>query len=72
MLYEYHSNQTGDPNAVLMHCLGQWRLTECFHDLIYHPKVVVCMSKSLQIKKDLISSIKKNDHGNCIYVYQGY
>ena len=41
MLYEYHSNQSGDPDNVLVHCLGHWRLTQLFHDLVFHPKIVV-------------------------------
>ena len=41
MMYEHHSNQSGDPNNVLVHALGHWRLTQLFHDLVFHPKVVV-------------------------------
>ena len=41
MLYEYHSNQTGDPDNVLMHALGHWRLTKHFHDIVFLPQVVV-------------------------------
>ncbi|WAR04297.1 hypothetical protein MAR_019666 [Mya arenaria] len=48
MLYEYHSNQSGDPNNVLMHALGHWRLTKHFHDLIYLPQVVVPSSQLLE------------------------
>ena len=47
LLYEYHSNQSGDPNAVLMHALGQWRLTPRFHALAYHPAVTVAASQLL-------------------------
>ena len=41
MLYEYHSNQTGDQDNILMHALGHWRLTKHFHDLVFLPQVVV-------------------------------
>lgn len=41
MMYEYHSNQAEDPDNVLMHALGQWRLTELFHDLVFLPQIVV-------------------------------
>ena len=27
LLYEFHSNQSGDPSNVLLHALGQWRMT---------------------------------------------
>lgn len=48
MLYEYHSNQSGDPDNVLMHALGHWRLTKHFHDLAFLPKVVVGVSQLLE------------------------
>ncbi|KAL4229182.1 hypothetical protein ACF0H5_012220 [Mactra antiquata] len=48
MLYEYHSNQSGDPNNVLMHSLGHWRLTKHFHDLAFIPQVVVPVSQLLE------------------------
>ena len=41
LLYEYHSNQTNDPNNVLTHMLGHWRVSKLFHDLIYIPNVTV-------------------------------
>ena len=41
MLYEYHCNQTGDQDNVLMHALGHWRLTKHFHDIVFLPQVVV-------------------------------
>ena len=44
LLYEYHSNQTGDSENVLMHALGHWRLTKHFHDLVFLPQVTVSLS----------------------------
>ena len=38
LLYEFHANQSGDPDQVLMHCLGHWRLTPAFHDLPFLPR----------------------------------
>ena len=32
LFYEFHSNQSDDPNAVLFHSLGHWRITEGFHE----------------------------------------
>jgi len=41
LLYEFHANQTpDDPNNILIHVLGHWRLSEAFHDLVFHPKIV--------------------------------
>lgn len=47
LLYEHHANQSGDPDNVLMHCLGQWRLTPLFHDLVFHPKIIAKCSQLL-------------------------
>lgn len=47
LLYEYHSNQSGDPSNVLIHALGHWRLTQLFHDLIFLPEVVTKASQLL-------------------------
>eukprot|EP00730_Choanoeca_flexa_P014329 TRINITY_DN6228_c0_g1_i2.p1 TRINITY_DN6228_c0_g1~~TRINITY_DN6228_c0_g1_i2.p1 ORF type:complete len:356 (+),score=75.11 TRINITY_DN6228_c0_g1_i2:172-1239(+) len=45
LFHEFHSNQTGDPNAVLMHCLGHWRIQPGFHDLIFHPAISIPASQ---------------------------
>ncbi|CAF1168503.1 unnamed protein product [Rotaria magnacalcarata] len=45
LLHEYHSNQTGDPDNVLTHMLGHWRVTPLFHDLIFLPNVTVPTSQ---------------------------
>jgi len=45
LFYEFHHNETGDPNNVVMHCLGHWRITPGFHDIIYHPAISVPASQ---------------------------
>lgn len=47
LLHEYHSNQTKDPENVLTHMLGHWRVTPLFHDLIFLPNVTVPTSQLL-------------------------
>ena len=37
LFYEFHSNESADPSAVLFHALGAWRITPGFHDLLWNP-----------------------------------
>lgn len=39
--YEYHSNESTDPNTVLFHALGAWRIAPGFHDLLWNPAFTV-------------------------------
>lgn len=34
--HEYHVNENDDPNAVVFHALGAWRISSGFHDLLWH------------------------------------
>lgn len=45
--YEYHSNESADPNQVLFHALGAWRISSGFHDLLWHPAFTVPASQLL-------------------------
>lgn len=45
--HEYHSNESGDPNRVLFHALGAWRLRPGFHDLLWNPAFLVPASQLL-------------------------
>jgi ectoine hydroxylase-related dioxygenase (phytanoyl-CoA dioxygenase family) len=45
--YEYHSNESADPDRVLFHALGAWRIAPGFHDLLWHPGVTVPASQLL-------------------------
>src|SRR5688500_9908676 len=41
LFYEFHSNESEDPNQVLFHSLGHWRITKGFHDVLWNPRFVV-------------------------------
>ncbi|MEX2594173.1 MAG: phytanoyl-CoA dioxygenase family protein [Anditalea sp.] len=45
--YTFHSNESADPNAVLFHALGAWRITEGFHDVLWNPAFVMAASQLL-------------------------
>lgn len=46
--HEYHRNESNDPNQVLFHALGAWRLRPGFHDLLWHPAFTVPASQLLE------------------------
>lgn len=47
LFYEYNSNESADPNTVLFHALGAWRVTPGFHDLLWTPSFTVPASQLL-------------------------
>src|SRR3954471_12982247 len=47
LFYEYHSNESKDPNTVIFHALGAWRIMPGFHDLLWNPALTVPASQLL-------------------------
>jgi len=45
--YEYHTNESANPNTVLFHALGAWRITPGFHDILWHPAFTMAASQLL-------------------------
>jgi hypothetical protein len=47
LFYEFHSNESIDPNGVLFHALGAWRLQPGLHDVLWNPAFVMAASQLL-------------------------
>src|SRR5437588_10127061 len=47
LFHEYHSNESTDPDRVLFHALGAWRVLPGFHDLLWNPAFLVPVSQLL-------------------------
>ena len=47
LFHEYHSNESSDPNRVVFHALGAWRVLPGFHDLLWNPAFLVPASQLL-------------------------
>jgi ectoine hydroxylase-related dioxygenase (phytanoyl-CoA dioxygenase family) len=45
--YEYHTNESTNPDTVLFHALGAWRIKPGFHDILWNPAVTVPASQLL-------------------------
>lgn len=45
--YEYHSNESSDPDRVLFHALGAWRIATGFHDILRHRPIVSAAERLL-------------------------
>lgn len=47
LFYQFASNESADPNEVLFHALGAWRITNGFHDILWNPAFVMAASQLL-------------------------
>ena len=75
LFYEYHSNESTDPNKTLFHALGAWRVAPAFHDLLWNPKFLMPASQLLggpvRFWHDQIF-YKPAQHGGVVAWHQDY
>jgi ectoine hydroxylase-related dioxygenase (phytanoyl-CoA dioxygenase family) len=48
LFYEFNSNESADPQHVLFHALGAWRIEPGFHDVLWNPRFTMAASQLLE------------------------
>ena len=76
LFHEFHSNQSEDPNSVLFHSLGHWRVSKGFHDALWNPRFIVAAcqllgGKSVRFWHDQLFC-KPAHHGGVVAWHQDY
>jgi hypothetical protein len=75
LFYEFNSNESSDPQKVLFHALGAWRITNGLHDILWHPAFTVAASQLLggavRFWHDQIF-YKPAHHGGVVIWHQDY
>ncbi len=75
LFYEFNSNESADPEKILVHALGAWRITPGFHDMLWNPAFTVPASQLLVGKvrfwHDQIF-YKPAHHGGVVIWHQDY
>src|SRR5437868_8623922 len=75
LFYEFNANESADPDQILFHALGAWRITPGLHDLLWHPAFVVPAAQLLdgpvRFWHDQIF-YKPAHHGGLVIWHQDY
>ncbi|WP_297086495.1 phytanoyl-CoA dioxygenase family protein [uncultured Draconibacterium sp.] len=76
LLYEFHSNESEDPDRVIFHSLGHWRMTPGFHDILWNPAYVMAAyqllgNKGVRFWHDQLFC-KPAKHGGVVAWHQDY
>ena len=75
LFYEFNANESADPDQILFHALGAWRITPGLHDLLWNPAFVVAAAQLLdgpvRFWHDQIF-YKPAQHGGVVIWHQDY
>ena len=76
LLYEFHTNESEDPDRIIFHSLGHWRMTAGFHDVLWNPAYVMAASqllgnKAVRFWHDQLFC-KPAKHGGVVAWHQDY
>jgi ectoine hydroxylase-related dioxygenase (phytanoyl-CoA dioxygenase family) len=75
LFYEFNANESADPQKILFHALGAWRIKVGLHDLLWHPAFVVpaaqLLSGAVRFWHDQIF-YKPAQHGGIVIWHQDY
>ena len=75
LFYEFHANESADPDQILFHALGAWRIAPGLHDLLWNPVFVSIAAQLLdgpvRFWHDQIFH-KPAHHGGVVIWHQDY
>ena len=76
LYHEFHSNESSDPDKILFHALGAWRIAEGFHDVLWNPAFTMAASqllgnKAVRFWHDQLFC-KPAKHGGVVAWHQDY
>ena len=75
LFYEYNSNESTDPNTILFHALGAWRIKPGLHDCLWNPAFLVpaaqLLNAPVRFWHDQIF-YKPAHHGGVVAWHQDY
>jgi len=75
LFYEFHANESTDPSTTLFHALGAWRIAPAFHDLLWHPALLMPAAQLLGGKVRFWHDqlfCKPAHHGGVVAWHQDY
>ena len=75
LFYEYSSNESSNPDTILFHALGAWRVKPALHDVLWNPRFVMPAAQLLngpvRFWHDKIF-YKPSHHGGVVAWHQDY